>query len=143
LSKLLFRSAEINDNDQTEGISVRRELDDSDREFLKAVEDGKKHQEKMFQDTMKSGGYGLKAIAKASRDASTWAENDGLHPVMDLDTRDWKYTIKQGLRAACVGREDAAANLILQGTILDNQKSIIRLLWIAIALLAYIAYRLS
>lgn len=116
---------------------------DYDREYVEAVQQGKKHQEQMYAETMKKGSYGAKLLAQAARNASNWAENDGLHPTLDVENRDRKYTVKQGLRAACVTREDAAATLVLTSTVLDNQLGIKRLLYVVIALLAYIAYKLS
>lgn len=112
-----------------------------DDEFVQAVEASRKHQQKVLADVLKKGPYGKKVVGKASQMASTFAEDDGLHPTLDVENREWRYTLKQGLRAACVGREDAAALLIVMSTVLDNQKTIKRLLWGGLALLVYIAYK--
>lgn len=90
----------------------------------------------------KNGSYGLKHVMRASKLAGTAAENDGLHPT-ENEYGEFRYRVQQGLRAACVGREDAAATLILMQTALDNQRAIKRLLWVSVLLLAWIAYRLA
>ena len=112
-----------------------------DQEFLRFTEEAKKHREKVMQEATEKGSYGSKLVAQAARQASSFAENDGLYPALDLERRDWRYKVQQGLRAACVGREDAAASLILMRTVLDNQQTIKRLLYVAVALLAYLAYK--
>lgn len=94
------------------------------------------------EQVAKNGSYGLKQVMRASKMAATYAENDGLHPVQE-EHGEFRYRVQQGLRAACVGREDAAATLILMQTALDNQRTIKRLLWVGVLLLAWIAYRLS
>ncbi len=86
--------------------------------------------------------YGDRLLADAAAKTTLWAANDGLHPTTDPETGDFRYDVQQGLRAACVGREDAASTLILMPTILNNQQTIKRLLWVAVILLAYIALKL-
>lgn len=88
-----------------------------DDEFVQAVEASQKHQQKVLADVLRKGPYGQKVVGKASQMASTFAEDDGLHPTLDVENREWRYTLKQGLRAACVGREDAAAVLIVMSTV--------------------------
>ncbi|KVD64878.1 hypothetical protein [Burkholderia ubonensis] len=90
----------------------------------------------------KHGSYGMKLVNQAAKTAGVWAQNDGLHPVT-TDFGEYRYRIQQGLRAACVGREDAAATLMLMVAVLDNQQTIKRMLCVALALLAWIAYKLS
>ncbi|WP_174909511.1 hypothetical protein [Burkholderia diffusa] len=98
--------------------------------------------EQVDDHTQKHGSYGLKLVSTAAKLAANFAQSDGLHPVVD-DNGELRYRIQQGLRAACVGREDAAATLILMQTVLDNQRAIKRLLWAGLGVLLWIAYRLS
>jgi hypothetical protein len=53
------------------------------------------------------------------------------------------HTIKQGLKASCYAREDAAAILIIQMKLLERLDRNYGLMWIIAILLGYIAYRLS
>jgi hypothetical protein len=76
---------------------------------------------------------------KLARDS---AKNDGLFGVRD-EWGEFHYTDHQGFKAACLGREDAAAALGALLAVLHRLDSHRRLLWVAIGLLAYIAYRLS
>jgi len=113
-----------------------------DQEFLQMRKAAEKLQEQLLVDAVKSGTYGRRSMAKAAQQASNFAKGDGLHPVTDIESRELRYSIKQGLRAACVSREDAAATLILMPTVLDNQMAIKRLLYVVIALLAYITHKI-
>lgn len=78
----------------------------------------------------------------AALTAKRSAESDGLFGVPDEEGMP-KFTVQQGLKAACYGREDAAATLIIQYAILKRLDYTKHLLWLVIFLLAYIAYRLS
>ena len=102
----------------------------------------KSFNEQVADQAKAHGSYGLKQLIQAAEKATIYAQNDGLHPAVG-ENGEFRYRVQQGLRAACVGREDAAATLMLMQTVLDNQHTIKRLLWIGIALLAWIAYRLS
>lgn len=82
-------------------------------------------------------------ILEASQLAGNWSADDGLMPTKDEETGEFKYTIWQGLRAACVGRQDAATSIVLQAVIIRNQRKQTRLLWVIAALCAFIAYRLG
>jgi hypothetical protein len=143
LQRLNFRRATPIDNEPKTERPKMKTIDEFDRQFVDSIQAAKQHQEMVYADTLKKGTYGAKALVQAAKTASDGAENDGLHPELDVPNREWRYTVKQGLRAACVTREDAAATLMLQVVTLNNQQSIKRLLWMAIALLAYIAYKLS
>jgi len=55
---------------------------------------------------------------------------------------EFKYSVQQGLKAACFAREDAASILLIQPAILRRLDALKRLAWVAIGLIAYIAYRL-
>lgn len=56
---------------------------------------------------------------------------------------EFRYTVHQGLRAACHSREDVSAILQIQLAVLHRLDRNRNLLWVAIVLLAYVAYRLS
>jgi hypothetical protein len=80
--------------------------------------------------------YGAGLSAKRS------AKNDDLHPTRDQDG-ELKYTIQQGLKAACYAREDVSATLQIQLPILQRLDQIKSLLWVCLGLLAYLAYKVS
>jgi hypothetical protein len=56
---------------------------------------------------------------------------------------EFQFTVRQGLKAAAHGREDAAATLTIQHAILHRLDRNYKLLWVAILFLAYITFRLS
>lgn len=85
----------------------------------------------------------VEALLEATRLAANWSADDGLMPTKDEETGELKYTIWQGLRAACVGRQDAATSIILQAAMIKNQRMQTRLLWVIAGLCAFIAYRLG
>lgn len=115
----------------------------NDEQFTEFVEKTRQHQQDSVQHMATHGSYGNRLVAGAAIRATEWAKQDGLHPRWDAEAREWRYKVRQGLRAACVGREDAAATLVLMSTVLDNQRTIKQLLVLAVALLGYIAYRLT
>jgi hypothetical protein len=115
--------------------------DADEQEFIRVMKEAQDRNDKWYADTMKKGSYVEKLTAQAARQAGDNAKDDGIRPVLDVPRRDFRYTVQQGLRAACTGREDTAAVFILMSTVLENQQTIKRLLWVAIAILAYIAYR--
>lgn len=53
------------------------------------------------------------------------------------------HTARQARKAACFAREDAAATLIVQRSILRRLSTLQRLAWASIAVLVFIAYRIS
>lgn len=77
----------------------------------------------------------------ASMKAAQWANDDGLYPEF-TEWNEPRYTIQQGLRAAHVGREDSAAILILTRPILRYLRDVSALLWVIIALLVIILWRI-
>lgn len=78
---------------------------------------------------------------QAARQVTEWSRQEGLHPDTDDDPERPHYTVQQGLRAAHFAREDAATNLVLLGATLRGQRRILRLLWVTVALLALILWR--
>lgn len=80
--------------------------------------------------------FGAAQIARRS------AKENGILPVRD-EHGEFRYTIQQGLKAACHAREDIAATVGIQLAILKRLDRNRNLLCVAIILLAYVAYRLS
>ena len=78
----------------------------------------------------------------AAQLARRWAIRDSLLPARNEDG-DFEYELQQGLKAACHAREDVAAIAQVQRALLQRLDRNRNLLWIAIVLLAYIAYRIS
>ena len=56
--------------------------------------------------------------------------------------RSIRYTLAQGLKAAIHAREDGIATFVLQREILYRLDAIKSLLWVVVALLGFVAYRL-
>jgi hypothetical protein len=65
-----------------------------------------------------------------------------LFPIRNEDG-EFIYRPEQGVKAACHGREDAAATLIIQRSILERLQILQWAAWLCIAILIYIAYRVS
>jgi len=68
-------------------------------------------------------------------------END-LFPTRN-ENGEFVYRPEQGIKAACHGREDAAAILIVQRSILERLQILQWSAWLSIVILTYIAYRVS
>lgn len=114
-----------------------------EQEFMRSMKDAQDRSDKHYADTMKKGSYVDKLMAEAARQATANARGDGLHPALDFESRGFKYDVQQGLRAACVGREDTAATFMLMRTVLENQQTIKRLLWVCVAGLIFIGIKVS
>lgn len=69
-------------------------------------------------------------------------KQDNLFPFRD-ENGELRYTVQQGLKAACYAREDVAVAATIQRSILVRLDSIKSLLWFCTAILAYIAIRIS
>jgi hypothetical protein len=54
-----------------------------------------------------------------------------------------KYTVQQGLKAACHARQDVTAILAIQMSLLQRLQGLRVLAWVCMGFLAYIAYRVS
>ena len=104
--------------------------EENERIFEKQMEDAKKASA-ADRDFFGSGQSARRSV-----------KQDELLPVRD-EFGDLRYTVRQGLKAACYAREDVAATLELQRAVLRRLDRNQHLLWVSIALLAYIAYRLS
>ena len=74
--------------------------------------------------------------------AKGFTEDDGLMPVSN-EFGEFKYQPHQGIKAACMTREDVTAISFLQLTILKKLDRNRSLILVCIALLLYIAIKLS
>ena len=79
---------------------------------------------------------------EAALSARRSMKQDDLFPHRD-ENGELRYTVRQGLKAACYSREDTAATATIQRLILVRLDSIKSLLWLCAAILAYIAIRIS
>lgn len=82
------------------------------------------------------------AALTAGHAARVGAIEDGLLGTVDAEGK-LHFTVQQGLKAACFAREDAAAGFTIQLVTLAQVRLNQRLLWAALALLAYIAFRVT
>jgi hypothetical protein len=69
-------------------------------------------------------------------------KQDDLFPHRD-ENGEMRYTVRQGLKAACYAREDIAATATIQRLILVRLDGIKFLLWLCATMLTYIAIRIS
>ena len=79
---------------------------------------------------------------EAALSARRSMKQDGLFPSRN-ENGELRYTVRQGLKAACYSREDVAVTATIQRSILVRLGSIKSLLWVCTAILAYIAIRIS
>ena len=89
-----------------------------------------------------SGSSAEREFAAACLSAMRGARQDELFPSRDK-FGELSYTAKQGVKAACHGREDAAAILLIQQVVLRRLQGIRIFNWIFFVLLCYIAIRVS
>jgi hypothetical protein len=79
-------------------------------------------------------------FAFAAKFARRGIREDGLAGALGADGQ-YRYTVSQGLKAACHGREDAAATLVAQRLTLVRLVRVERLLWVGLALLTILVLR--
>ena len=80
--------------------------------------------------------FGAAAYAKRS------AKNDGFYPEPD-ENGETTYAVQQGLRAACYSREEIAAVLVIQKTIIRGISALIAFAAVSVSLLVYVALQVS
>lgn len=117
-------------------------MEETKREFWDRAD---AHHAELFQrdiEQAKKRGAAWRDYAEAVEAAKRDAQQTGLFPARTAEG-EIRYTVRQGLQAACEGREDAAATLLVQLPMLKRLDQIRGLLWACAALLAYIAYRVS
>lgn len=78
----------------------------------------------------------------AALSAMLAAEQDGLTPSASA-YGEHRYTVQQGLKAACHSREDTAATLLIQERLLVRLQNLRVLAWACVTLLLYIALRIT
>lgn len=103
-----------------------------------------KESDRLFENHMdkeKKASAAARDFFGAIQIARRQAKQNGILPVRD-EHGEFRYTIQQGLKAACHAREDIAATVGIQLAILKRLDRNRNLLCVAIILLAYVAYRL-
>jgi len=93
-------------------------------------------------DEMKKASAAARDFFGAVQLARRQAKENGILPVRN-EHGEFQWTIQQGLKAACHAREDISATLQIQVAVLQRLDRNRNLLWLAIVLLGYVAYRLS
>ena len=104
-------------------------------------EDNQRAFEKQMQEAQK-GSAANKDFFGAALTARRSARENEILPHRD-ESGEYRYTVQQGLKAACHAREDITATLMIQLVILKRLDYLRSLHWVCIALLAYIAYTVS
>lgn len=100
-------------------------------------------EQKRAEDFAKSKhSWAEKTWHEAAMRAKSWSMSGGLRPEID-DHGEQRYRPAQGIQAACHGREDSAATLMLMMPVLEILDSIQKLLWLCLVVLFYIAAKLS
>ena len=88
------------------------------------------------KDSVSRDFYGAALVAMRS------AQQDELLPAIS-EYGETRYTAQQGLKAACHAREDVTAILIIQQAVLRRLQGLSVLAWACLAVLCYIAFRVS
>lgn len=78
---------------------------------------------------------------EAALSARQSMKQDDLFPSRN-ENGELRYTVQQGLKAACYAREDIAVTTTIQRSILIRLDIIKSLLWVCAAILLYIAIRI-
>ena len=127
--KLAYRKT-IEETERKERAESRRIFAEAEAFQLKKMEEDKKH-------SSADCSYG-EAVEYARFVIKQEELNPEIKPYCEI-----RYTVAQGLKAAINGREDGAATLVLQRDILIRLDAIKVLLWVVVALLAFVAYKLA
>ena len=103
--------------------------------------EGQAHAEKQIteaaaKDSVSRDFYGAALVAMRS------AQQDELYPAIG-EFGEVRYTAQQGLKAACHAREDVTAILTVQQAVLRRLQGLRVLAWVCLAVLCYIAVRVS
>ncbi len=88
------------------------------------------------KDSVSRDFYGAALFAMRS------AQQDELYPEV-RKYGETRYTVQQGLKAACHARQDVASILAIQQAVLRRLQGLRVLAWVCLAILAYIAFRVS
>lgn len=101
--------------------------------------------ERLFENNIneaKKASAAASDFFSAGQKARNSAKENGILPTRN-EHGEFRYTVQQGLKAACHAREDVAAIAQIQLTILQRLDRNRNLLWIVIVFLFYIAFRIS
>lgn len=103
--------------------------------------EGQAHAEKQIAEAAAKNSvsrdfYGAALVAMRS------AQQDELYPAIGK-YGEIRYNVQQGLKAACHAREDVTSILLIQQAVLRRLQSIRMLAWACLAVLCYIAVRVS
>lgn len=101
--------------------------------------------ERLFEKNMdeaKKASAAARDFFGAAQIARRSAKENGILPVRN-EHGEFRYTIQQGLKAACHAREDIVTTVHIQLAVLQRLDRNRNLLLVAIVLLGYVAYRLS
>jgi hypothetical protein len=115
----------------------RKEIEESKRQFSESEKFASQQREKA-----KKRGAADRSFAIAAEFAKNQIKSSGLDGEV-LPYNEIRYTVAQGLKAAIHGREEVAATFVLQRDILIRLDAIKALLWVAVGILAYIAYKVT
>lgn len=99
------------------------------------------HEKRLIEATQ-NGSAAQRDFARAGLAAYQGMIQDGLVPQRS-EYMEIRYTPKQGLIAAVHGRQDSAAILLIQNSILHRLDALRQLAWVAVGLLIYIAIRVT
>lgn len=110
-------------------------------DYVKLDQDNEALFAKQMEEGMKAG-PAERTFFTAGLAAHKSALSDGLVPSRDAEG-ELVYSAQQGLKAACHAREDVAAILNIQLPVLKLLHQMKLLMWGCLAVLIYIAYRVS
>ena len=109
-------------------------------ESKKVIEEGETYQATLM-DAMKRRSSADRTFIDAVKLAKQQVKDNGLEgeirPCYEI-----RYTAAQGIKAAIHGREDTSATLLIQREILRRLDDIKVLIWIVIAALGFLVYKL-
>ena len=115
----------------------RREVAESRRMFAEA---------EAFAAKQREATKKLSAADRTFTEAAEFAKNQIRSDGLEGEIRPYgeiRYSVAQGLKATVHGREDGIATLVLQRDILVRLDKVKSLLWVAIVLLVYIAWKVT
>lgn len=101
--------------------------------------------ERLFENHMneaKKASAAARDFFSAGQIARHSAKENGILPSRN-EHGEFRYTVQQGLKAACHAREDVAAIAQIQLAVLQRLDRNRNLLWIVIVLLFYVSFRIS
>lgn len=113
-----------------------------EKSWAQVDEENERFFERSMTEAARNGSSADREFFEAGLAARRSVKEDGLM-ARRTENGDLRYSVQQGLRAACFAREDVAGSLILQRAILHRLDGLRKLAWLALGVLVYIAYRVS